>query len=228
MYKVVLVEDEELIARSIKLNLEKSGYEVMLYETAEEFLSGIMNRTFDIILLDIMLPGMDGEAALQKIREREVSTPVLMLTAIREVITKVKSLDLGADDYLTKPFTMPELEARIRALIRRSRSNRALPSDKIIKIGKNKLNLDSRIAKTNIGEIILSEREADLIAYFYKNAGETLSRTDILEEVWGMDVYPTPRTVDNFVAKFRKLFEDNPTDPKHFISVRSVGYRFEL
>jgi len=227
MYKIALVEDEELLAKTLEISLTKNGYIVDCFGDAESFLLKMLTERYDLILLDIMLPGMDGDEALRKLREDDINTPVLMLTAVRDVEFKVNALSWGADDYLTKPFNMDELRARIDALIRRSSAGANIPADRIIRIGSYQINLETRSADSNKGEVSLSEKEVLLLLFFYQNPGESLSRTDILEEVWGMEVFPTPRTVDNFVLKFRKLFEINPDKPEHFISVHRVGYRFE-
>jgi two-component system alkaline phosphatase synthesis response regulator PhoP len=227
MYKILVTEDEELIATMLRLNLEREGYETEVFRDAESALARLATERFDLILMDIMLPGISGEEALASLRKRGIATPVIMLTAKREVETKVAAFASGADDYLTKPFDMDELLARVQAIIRRSQGNRSLHSSRIISIGRFDVNLETRLAQTNEGTTTLSEKEANLLSVFAQSPGKTLSRADILEEVWGMDVDPTLRTIDNFVVKFRKLFEANPERPKHFITVRSIGYRFE-
>ena len=175
-----------------------------------------------------MLPDLSGLEILAKLRSDGVNTPVLMLTAKADVATKVDSLDKGADDYLTKPFDLPELFARIRALIRRSQGERHLPSSGLLVIGTCQINLENRNAGTLSGDVRLSTKEAELLGLFAKNIGKPLSRAEILEGVWGMDVWVTERTVDNFIVRLRKLFEPDPEHPIHFITVRRVGYRFEI
>ena len=225
--QVALVEDEELIRTMLKINLEREGYAVTAYESAEPFLDEIQHRIFDIILLDIMLPGIHGDATLEKLRSNNVTTPVLMLTVKQDTDTKVRAFDAGADDYLPKPFNMDELLARVRALIRRSQGQREIPAHHVIMINGRRVNLETRTVETPNGQEKISDKEADFLAYFARNPGKTLNRSDILDEVWGLDVDPTPRTVDNFVVRFRRLFENDPEKPKHFITVRAAGYRFE-
>jgi DNA-binding response OmpR family regulator len=225
--QVALVEDEELIRTMLKINLEREGYAVTAYEAAEPFLEEIEQRIFDIILMDIMLPGIHGDSALEKLRKNSITTPVLMLTVKQDTGTKVRAFDAGADDYLPKPFNMDELLARVRALIRRSQGEREIPAHHVIIINSRRVNLETRTVETPHGNEKLSDREAELLAYFARNPGKTLNRSDILDEVWGLDVDPTPRTVDNFVVRFRRLFEDDPEHPKYFITVRAAGYRFE-
>lgn len=234
-YKIAVVEDDELIRNMIKINLEKHGYLVHCFPGAESLLDRISNELFDLFILDILLPGISGLEVLEKLRKRingpntntHAHTPVLMLTVQSHVQTKIDALNSGADDYLVKPFNMEELLARVKALIRRSHGERTIPSSRVLVINNYQVNLSTRECESNTGKVVLSEKEAGLLAYFSLHAGQTLRRADILEEVWGMDVSPTLRTVDNFVLKFRKLFEENPENPRHFISVRNKGYRFE-
>lgn len=227
MYRVAVVEDEALIQAMIRLNLEKSGYQVECFEEGRPFLERLGEAAFDLILLDIMLPGLSGDELLIKIRKQGISTPVLMVTARSDVSTKVRTLLQGADDYLAKPFNVEELLARVIALIRRSQGERSLPSSRVIRIGPYEVNLESRVARTRQGEVLLTERECGLLALFARNAGNALNRADILEEAWGMDVDPSPRTVDNYILRFRKLFEEDPENPRCFLTVRASGYMFE-
>ncbi len=210
----------------LRLNLEKDGYEVESFESAEELLESLEHGHFDVLLLDVMLPGMSGEDVIVRIREKGINTPILMVTARVDIETKVSTFRKGADDYLSKPFDMEELLLRVKALIRRSQGEREIPSHNLVRIDDYEVNLETRMASTREGEVKLSEKECDLLRLFGQNPGKTLLRADILEEVWGMDVFPTPRTIDNFILKFRKLFEENPEEPVHFITVRSAGYRF--
>jgi len=227
MARVAVVEDEELIRTMLRLNLEKQGYQVECFVRAEELLDRLAAVFYDIILLDIMLPGMSGEELVGQIRRRGVNTPVLMVTAKSDIPTKVSTLGRGADDYLAKPFHMEELLARVQALIRRSQGERAVPSHQLVRVGPWEVNLETREADTRQGAMKLSEKECDLLALFARNPRVTLSRADILDEVWGMDADPTPRTVDNFIVRLRKLFEANPEAPEHFITVHAAGYRFD-
>lgn len=227
MYRVALIEDEALIREMIRLNLEKKGYRVECFDLGEGFLDRLADAAYDVILLDIMLPGMPGEEVLKEIRKRGVTAPVMMVTARGDIASKVGALSQGADDYLPKPFDVQELLARVAALIRRSQGERSLHSSRLVRIGGYEVNLETRAARTRVGELVLSERECNLLALFARNPGMVLHRADILEEVWGMDVSPTPRTVDNFVLRFRKLFEEDPENPRIFVTVRASGYVFE-
>jgi len=228
MRRIGIVEDDELIRSMIKLNLEKSGFIVSAFVKAESLLDEIDSETFDLLLLDIMLPGISGEKLLNVLRKKGISIPVIMVTAKSGIGTKLTSFESGADDYISKPFNMDELKARIEAVIRRSQGERMLPSNQIVNIGRFEVNFDTRMALTQNGPVKLTEKEYKLLKYFFEHQTETLNRVDILENVWGMDTFPTTRTIDNFVLKFRKLFEENPEDPKHFITIHAAGYQFVL
>jgi two-component system alkaline phosphatase synthesis response regulator PhoP len=228
-YKIAVLEDNELIQDMVKLNLEKDGCEVESFAKGETLLDRSEHEPFDLFILDILLPGISGLEVLETLRKSALNrhAPVLMLTVQRQVQDKISALETGADDYLVKPFNMEELLARVKALIRRSQGQRTIPSSHLMVVNNYKINLSTRECQSNKGPIVLSEKEIKLLSYFILHPGQTLRRADILEEVWGMDVSPTPRTIDNFVLKFRKLFEKNPEKPNHFISVRNEGYRFE-
>ncbi len=224
--KVLLIEDEELVGTMVRMNLESVGYQVDWARDGQQGLDLARTDSFDAILLDISLPGINGMEILSQLRTQGLATPIMMLTAQHEVSTKVKALENGADDYLAKPFDVTEMIARVGALVRRAQSDRVLPSDQMLQIGACWLNLDTRQALTNEGELTLGEKEAALLALLYRARGKALSRSDILEEVWGMDVSPSERTVDNFILRLRKLFEPDPDQPRHIVTVRGLGYRF--
>lgn len=224
--KVLVIEDEELVGTMVRINLEGAGFEITWLKNGQEALRTVRHDNFDLILLDISLPGMSGLEFLKEIRRREITTPVMMLTARGEVQTKVEAFAIGADDYLPKPFDVAELIARVQALVRRSQGEREIPSDQIVRLGKYQINLATREAISNVGPIVLSEKEAALVRVLVRARGQALARADILDEVWGMDAYPTERTVDNFIVRLRKLFEPDPENPKHFLTVRGTGYRF--
>ncbi|MCP5103696.1 MAG: response regulator transcription factor, partial [bacterium] len=202
-YKIAVLEDNELIANMVKVNLEENGYNVRHFPNGELLLEHMGKELFDLFVFDILLPGISGTQVLEKLRKRGIDTPVLMLTVQSSVPEKINALDHGADDYLVKPFNMDELLARVKALIRRSQGKRTVPSSQILVINNYKINFSTRLCETNMGEVVLSEKESKLLSYFSLHPGQTLRRADILEEVWGMDVSPSPRTVDNFVLKFR-------------------------
>ncbi|RJO71069.1 MAG: DNA-binding response regulator [Myxococcales bacterium] len=225
--RILLVEDEELIGEMVKLNLEREGYVVDWVADGAKAAPTLAAHAYDLIILDVMLPNRTGFEIARDVRKAELDAPILMLTARSETDAKVQGLDSGADDYLTKPFELAELLARARALIRRAQGRRALPSTRAVKIGRYAVNLDTREAETNEGPVVLSEKEAALLELFAKHPGRTIPRADILEEVWGMDAAPTERTVDNFIVRLRRLFERDPETPRHILTVRATGYRFE-
>jgi len=225
--KILLVEDDELIGSMVELNLRQEGYQVTWLREGKPALSKSRSEESDLIILDIMLPDADGVDIAKMLRSVGVSTPILMMTAKADVETKINAFDLGADDYLTKPFDVAELLARVRALIRRSVGERHQPSAERVQIGRWSVNLQTRDAETREGEVLLSAKEMDLLTFFLRNEGITRSRADILEEVWGMEVYVSERTIDNFIVRLRKLFEEDPEDPRRFITVRGVGYRYQ-
>lgn len=236
---ILVVEDEALVSDMVCLNLEHAGFDVQAYKTAEAALEHVPHA--ELLILDRMLPGMDGLAFARHLRAAGVTTPILMLTARGEVAARVAGLDAGADDYLAKPFAMPELLARVRALRRRAQdtaprtgqaahavqAGSALGNTaRTLRFDKYTVNLNTREALTNDGVEVLTETECQLLVYFHEHAGDMLSRADILESVWGMDKFPTARTVDNYVLRLRKLFEPDPENPRYLITVRGRGYVF--
>lgn len=225
--KVLLVEDEELVGTMVQMNLQSAGYQVTWARDGLQAIAAVERQAFDLLLLDISLPGQDGLEVLSDVRRREIMTPVMMLTARSEVATKVEALKGGADDYLPKPFDVSEMLARVEALVRRSQADRLPPVDALISFGDYSLNIETREAVTNDGQIVLGEKEAAILDLLVRARGRTLTRSDILEQVWGMSVSPTERTVDNFILKLRKLFEPDVNNPRHIITVRGLGYRFE-
>lgn len=226
--RVLLVEDDNLIGTMVRLNLEQDGYKVDWHKTGEGALQAIKGQRFDIVLLDIGLPGISGIEVAKHFRKQGVNTPILMLTARDDVDSKVSALDGGADDYLAKPFDMAELLARVRAQIRRSTGTLEVPTDQELMVGQAKLNLERRALQTSDGQWHeLSDKEAVLLQFIARNPGRALSRADILEEVWGMDASPTERTVDNFIVRLRRWVEPDPENPRHILTVRGWGYRYE-
>jgi DNA-binding response OmpR family regulator len=223
--RILLAEDEELIGRMVELNLRHEGYEVTWVKNGTEAFARAF-EPWDLLVLDVMLPGVSGFQVAKDLREKDVTIPILMLTARGDTTSKVRGLDAGADDYVVKPFDMAELLARVRALIRRSQGSRHVPSTQVIRFGRYEVNLETLEATSNVGKVTLTEKEAKLMALFARHRGETLSRADILEEVWGMDANPTERTIDNVIVRLRRYFEPDPEQPTYILSVRGLGYRF--
>jgi DNA-binding response OmpR family regulator len=224
--KILVVEDEALVRELIVLNLRHAGYTV---ETGIDFDSGLaklLGGKWDLAVLDVMMPGGDGFTLTHKARAQGLHFPILMLTARGDTPSKVRGLDSGADDYLTKPFDVPELLARVRALLRRGAGKEAAPRARL-ELGALWVRFDTGQAMTNEGELSLSDKELRMVELFATHENKALSRADILEEVWGMDAFPTDRTVDNFILRLRKLFEPDPENPVHFITLRGRGYLFK-
>lgn len=221
--RVLLVEDEALVADMVRLNLRHAGFEVQHVETGEAALA-LPVAQFDLVVLDLMLPGIDGITVARTLRERGVQTAILMLTARSEVSARVAGLEAGADDYLSKPFAMPELVARVRALVRRAPAGApAAP-----RVGRWTIFSATREARRDDGVVTpLTETENALLLLLLAHPGQVLPRADILETAWGMDKSPTERTVDNYVMRLRKILEEDPENPRHFLTLRGVGYRFE-
>ena len=225
--RILVVEDEPLVQQLLTLNLTHAGYEV---EAVGDYPAGLRAIARDppaLAIIDVMLPGGgDGFGLTRAAREQNVPCPILLLTARNDTASKVRGLDAGADDYLTKPFDVAELLARVRALLRRAKKAPALTGRPKVSVGKFWVRFDTGQALTNEGELSLSEKELKLMELFVGSENEALSRTDILEEVWGMDAFPTDRTVDNFILRLRRLFEPDPENPVHFVTLRGRGYLF--
>jgi len=223
--RILLVEDEESIRELIKLNLEIENYEVVSLDNGKDVVKYYNQEHFDLILLDVMLPEVDGFQVCEQIRLIDMHIPILMLTAKDAQSDKLTGLKKGADDYLTKPFNLEELLLRIKKLIRRANP---IEKEKVesATFGKNSVNFITYQATGNKGEFTLTKKEAMLLKLLIDRKSEVVSRQQILQAVWGYDVYPSTRTIDNFILSFRKYFEADPKDPKHFLSVRGVGYKF--
>lgn len=205
-------------------NFEYEGYDVLVARDGKEGLSRALADNPDVILLDIMLPKMSGLDVCRQLRSNGVDTPVIMLTARGQEIDKVIGLEMGADDYVTKPFSIKELLARVRAHLRRS--TKQVVDIETYTFGDIELNFKKYEAKKDGGEIELSPREFELMKYFIQHRGETITRDQLLDDVWGYDNYPFTRTVDNHIAKLRQKIEQVAAEPKYIITVHRVGYRF--
>jgi len=226
--KILVVEDDRLTRTMVRTNLVHEGFAVTEATTGDEAVAAIAAQAFDAIVLDYMLPGRDGLAVLADTRGRGIGTPVLMLTARDETRLKVSALDGGADDYLTKPFHVDELVARVRALVRRARAPIEVPSEGRVRFGAAWVDLPNRSLHDAAGHAhVLGEKEVGLIALFAREPGVVLTRSDILDEVWGMDATPVERTVDNYIGAVRRLVEADPDHPQHLVTVRGEGYRYD-
>ncbi|MBD0294132.1 MAG: response regulator transcription factor, partial [Flavisolibacter sp.] len=226
---ILLVEDEENLHETLKLNLELEGYSVTSAFDGTAALQAVQNEYFDLIIMDVMLPEVDGITVTQNIRITHNDVPILILSAKDSSADKVLGLKKGADDYLTKPFNLEELMLRVHKLISK---NKKLQDKSTIgdtySFGGHTINFKAQQATTAKGEKIeLSKKEAMLLKLLIDNKNEVVPREKILQSVWGYNVYPTTRTIDNFILNFRKYFEKDSRNPKYFHSVRGVGYKYE-
>jgi two-component system alkaline phosphatase synthesis response regulator PhoP len=226
--KILLVEDEEHLLKTILLNLELEGYSVMTSIDGIDALKKFRSADFDLIILDVMLPELNGFDVCEEIRKENTRIPVLFLTAKGTSADKVKGLKLGADDYLTKPFNLEELLLRIQILIKRYAIATKTPKNiDQYTFGDNEINfITYEIKGVNGTKTEITKREIALLKLLIERKGEVISREKILDEVWGTEAFPSSRTIDNYILAFRKYFEINQKEPKHFHSIRGVGYKF--
>lgn len=223
MPRILIVDDEPNMRLGLKDNLEFEGYEVDLEADSEEGLQKILDVNFDLVLLDVMMPKLSGFDVCKTIRKKGLNTPVLLLTAKGQEIDKVLGLEFGADDYVTKPFSLRELLARIKAVLRRGENLN--PDETKIKIGNVDVNFQNYTALKDNEEIQLSHKEFEILNYLWKHRNQTVSREDLLEKIWGYEESPTTRTVDNFILKLRQKIESDPNHPRVIITVHGIGYK---
>lgn len=225
MLRILLVEDEEHIRENVKLNLELEGYEVIESDDGKEALKLTREQHFDLLLLDVMLPEVNGFQICEQVRLTNLEVPIIFLTAKDTPQDRIEGLKKGADDYLTKPFTLEELLLRVKRLLQRSTHAPELSAESY-SFGSNKVNFVTYDAQGQQGAFRLTKKEAMLLKLLIDRKGEVVSRQQILQSVWGYDVFPSTRTIDNFILSFRKYFEEDPKSPQFFQSVRGVGYKF--
>jgi DNA-binding response OmpR family regulator len=226
MKKILIVEDELNMVKGLKDNLEFEGYEADTAMDGNTGLQKVLHGRYDLILLDVMLPEISGLDICKTARKEGVNTPIILLTAKGEEIDKVLGLELGADDYLTKPFGLRELLARIKAILRRAPNGQdGIGEAENVQIGNLKVNFKNYLAFEGIKEIKMSHKEFEVLQYLYKNEGKTVHRDDLMSNVWGIDYDITTRTVDNFILKLRQKTEIDPNNPKIILTVHGVGYK---
>lgn len=227
-FSILLVEDEENLQEALKLNLELEGYEVSSSYDGADALNMVKKEHFDLIILDVMLPEVDGIAVCETIRLHNLSIPILILSAKNSSADRVLGLKKGADDYLTKPFNLEELLLRVNNLIKKNEKLSAKqPIPEVYEFGKNRIDFKALECYNKGGsKIMLTKKEAMLLKLLIENKNEVVTREKILQTVWGYNVYPTTRTIDNFILSFRKYFETDSRNPVYFHSVRGVGYKF--
>ncbi len=222
--QILVIEDDLSILLGLKDNLMMEGYEVITAANGNDGLIMANEKNFDLLILDIMLPGMNGFEICKKVKKEKSNMPIIMLTARSSEMDKIAGLDYGADDYITKPFSISELLARIRALLRR-----AYPEKKKLEtytFGNVTIEFTKMEAFAQGKEIRLTKKEYSILEYFIQHEGEVVHRHDLLNEVWGYDNIPTTRTIDNFILDIRKKIEKTPSNPKHIVSISGVGYKF--
>jgi DNA-binding response OmpR family regulator len=222
--KVLIIEDEPNMVIGLKDSCEYEGYEVSVARDGKEGLEKAATEKPDIILLDVMLPLMSGLDVCRTLRTRGIETPILMLTARSQEMDKVVGLEVGADDYVTKPFSIKELLARIRAHLRRA--SKQVAEIESFTFGEVELDFKKYTARKNGQALDLSAREFEILRYLIRRRGEIVTRDQLLDEVWGYDSTPVTRTVDNHIARLRQKIEQDPSEPRHIVTVHRLGYRF--
>lgn len=224
MSKILIIEDDPAIQRGLKDALEQEHYKVVAESDGEAGYQRALAEAFDLLILDLMLPSMNGQNICRELRQQHISLPILMLTSRSDEIDKVLGFEIGADDYVTKPFSIVELLARIRALLRRSQINVQAAStysfaDITIDFIKHEIKKDQQA-------LTLSVKEFEVLRFMVQHEGELITRDRLLDEVWGYDIFPTTRTIDTFVLNLRKKIEDDPAHPKHLVTIHKAGYKF--
>jgi len=226
MSRIIIIEDDRAILRGLKDNLEYESYEVLTSADGEQGYRLIREQSPDLIVLDLMIPKMDGYELCRKVRSEGITVPILMLTARGQEMDRVHGLDIGADDYVTKPFSLPELLARIRALLRRAQPPTELPKN----LSFDDVFVDFTCFDASKGKqkLKLSRKEFGVLCLLAARPGQVVTRNDMLDEVWGHESFPTTRTVDNHIASLRSKLEDDPSNPRRLITVHGVGYKLVL
>ena len=229
MKKILIIEDELNMVNGLKDNLEFDGYEVEIAMEGGSGLERILRNKYDLILLDIMLPQISGFDICKAVRKEGINTPIVLLTAKGEEIDKVLGLELGADDYITKPFSLRELLASIKAILRRVQNeNEEGLEPEFISIGNIKVNFKNYLAFEGTNEIKMSYKEFGILHYLYLNAGKIIQRDDLMSDVWGIEYEISTRTVDNFILKLRQKIEVDPNNPRIILTVHGIGYKMIL
>jgi DNA-binding response OmpR family regulator len=231
MTAVLIVEDEQHLADGLRYNLKAEGYEVDVASTAEQAYSLLVDRQpgYDVVVLDVMLPGMDGFALAAQLRSQGHFVPILMLTARGQAEDVLRGFESGADDYLPKPFDLSVLLARINALLRRRdwfRKDLSRNNASVVDVGNKRIDFEALELRSGEQTVQLTLMEAELLRYLIDHEGKIVSRSAILEDVWGLREDTDTRAIDNFIVRLRKYLEDEPSRPRHLLTVRGVGYRF--
>lgn len=223
--KILIIEDEEDLVKGLKLNLAGEGYDVAWAYDGQEGIRKALEERPDLIILDIMLPKMDGLEVCREIRQKNMNIPIIMLTAKGEEVDKVVGLEVGADDYITKPFSIRELLARLKAHLRREkREVKKIPE--AYSFGDVEVDFSHFKVRRKGKEVDLTSLEVEILNYFVSHRGEVVTREALLDKIWGYERFPTTRTIDNHILKLRKKIEEDPAHPKYIFSVYGAGYRF--
>lgn len=225
MKKILIVEDEPNMQQGLKDNLEFEGYEVAATDNGKEGLKLILENSFDLVVLDVMLPEKSGFDICKEVRSRNNLTPIILLTAKGEELDKVRGLELGADDYMTKPFSLRELLARVKAILRRLTVNAPEEVESKIEIGKLSVDFAKILLEVDNQEVSFTHKEFEVLKYLWSHKNMVVSREQLIENVWDLGYEPTHRTIDNFIVKLRHKIEKEPSKPRHLLTVHGVGYK---
>jgi len=228
MTRILIVEDEPAMLKGLQDNLEFEGYWVDTASDGSEGLHKILTNKYHLVLLDVMMPGMSGFDVCKTLRAKGIKIPILMLTARAEEIDKVLGLEFGADDYITKPFGLRELLARIRAVLRRTGVEETDLNNQVIAIGNMQVNFATYTSTVQGQDVKLSHKEYEILHFLFNHKNETVDRNDLLDAIWGEDYQPTSRTIDNFILKLRQKIETDPNDPRIILTVHGIGYKLIL
>ena len=224
MKKILIIEDEKDMVTGLRFNLEARDYIVTAAYDGDEGYEMALKEKPDLVILDLMLPGMNGYEVCKNLKQKMPEIPIIMLTAKSQEAEIITGLELGADDYITKPFSVLELLARIKAVLRRTKSGSQIPE--IFRVGNLEINF-SKYTGRKQGEFLkLSPREFEILYCFFEHRGKVVSRDELLDQVWGYDSYPNTRTVDAHIAKLRQKIEDEPKNPKFIVTIHGIGYKF--
>ncbi len=227
MQHILLIDDEKKITTPLKSSFEHTGYKVSVAHDGHTGLSMAIVSKPDVVVLDVMMPGLDGWQVCQEIRKNS-NIPIIMLTALDDSMDRIRGLELGADDYLVKPFGFEELHAHVRAMLRRVRLDKQLITEQIINAGKFELNIEARYLKKNGERIELRQKEFEIVTLLMSNIGKVVTREQLFDEVWGTDWLGDTRTLDVHMSWIRSKIEDDPTRPQYCNTVRGIGYQFIL
>jgi DNA-binding response OmpR family regulator len=228
MAKILVVDDEQNMRTGLKDNLEFEGYDVEIANDGEQGLKKILENSYNLIILDVMMPKKSGFDVCKEVRKTGITTPIILLTAKGEEIDKVVGLEIGADDYVTKPFSLRELLARVKAILRRGENLVMNEAAREVKIGKLEVNFNGYKATSKNKDVQMSHKEFEILHYLWKHRNSTVSRDDLLTEIWGYDENPATRTVDNFMLKLRQKVETDPNHPKIILTVHGIGYKLVI